>query len=128
QMEPEFAQASSVPSIVFDETASPIAEEQTEWVSEPIFQAESAPEFVAQESSIHEPIAPEVAIAPAVFPEEIPVPETFVESPISDENEPVLHGQPSPYQTVVSTEEPVLMLASEDPHQCTSALTAHAGA
>ena len=126
QMEPEFAQASSVPSIVFDETASPIAEEQTEWVSEPVFQAESAPEFVIQESATCEPVAPEAAIAPAVFPEEIPVSEPLVESPMSDESEPVLQGQPVPYQTVISTEEPVGISASEDVYQFTSETVAEA--
>jgi len=124
EKELEFASASGIPSIVSDEPASVIAEEQTEWVSEPIVQAEPAAEFVAQEFSIYEPIASEAAVAPAAFPEEIPVPEPFVESPILEESEPVLQGQPVPYQTVVSTEEPVGISASEDIYQFTSEIAA----
>ena len=116
----ESAPISSAAAIVSDEPASVIAEEQTEWVSEPIVQTEPAPEFVAQESSIYEPIAPEEAIAPVVFPQEIPVPEPFVESPTAEESEPVLQGQPVPYQTVVSTDEPVGISASEEIYQFTS--------
>jgi hypothetical protein len=43
---------------------------------------------------------------------------------MSDENEPVLQGQPVPYQTVVSTEEPVGISASEDIYQFTSEFAA----
>ena len=124
EKESEFAPTPSAPSIVLDETSPAIAEEQTEWVSEPVFQAESAPEFVIQESATYEPVAPEAAIAPAVFPEEIPVSEPLVESPMSDESEPVLQGQPVPYQTVISTEEPVGIGASEDVYQFTSEFAA----
>jgi tetratricopeptide (TPR) repeat protein len=115
---------STVAPIVSDEPASVIAEEQTEWVSEPSVQAEPVPEFVAQEFSIYEPIASEAAVEPAVFPEEIPLPEPFVESPTSEESEPVLQGQPVPYQTVVSTDEPVGISASEDIYQFTSEIAA----
>ena len=122
--EPEFAPTSSAAPIVSDEVGSVMSEEQTEWVSEPIFQEESAPEFVAQETSTYEPIAFEstaIDTPPSVFPEEITIPEAFVES--SAEEEPVLQGQPVPYQTV-PTEEPVGISTSDEIYQFTSEFAA----
>jgi hypothetical protein len=124
EIEPEFVPTSIVARIVSDETSSVIAEDQTEWVSEPIVQAETAPEFVAQETSIYEPISPESTVidtpAPLVFPEEIALAEPFVEPPTSDEAKPILQGQPVPYQTIVSTEEPIGISASEEIYHFTS--------
>src|SRR5207248_6323794 len=116
---------SSAAPIVSHEPASLIGEEQTEWVSEPIFQAESAPESPTQESATYEPITAEAGIAPAAFPEEIPVPESFPESRISEESELVLQGQPVPYQTVVSTKEPIGISGSEDADQFSSEFAAN---
>jgi tetratricopeptide (TPR) repeat protein len=124
KIEPEFVPTSIAASIVSDETGPVIAEDQTEWVSEPVFQPETAPEFVAQETSIYEPISPEPTVidtaAPLVFPEETTVAEPFVEPPTSDEAKPILQGQPVPYQTIVSTEEPIGISASEEIYHFTS--------
>ena len=100
-------QADAPPARVAPETVATPVEPETWTVP-----VEAEMQGTSAEPDIQEtPTEPEIAIAPfepvSAIPEEIPIWQDWAQPAAAAEPEPVLQGQPVPYQTVVEPEEPV---------------------
>jgi tetratricopeptide (TPR) repeat protein len=125
-LEPEFTAAPvSANEVIYGEAAPtqmapPIVEETVQpmdFIPEANFAATEPVTFDVEESMVSEPFEPVVFddYTASTVPEEIAVPESLVEPPAAVEHGPVLQGQPVPYQTVLSAEEPVPAEAVPEP-------------